>query len=378
MDRQTELALIDELRALKSAKSVFLDEAVGRSPVSHYTDPERFAAEREQLHRRFPTPACHVSELPEPGAFLTRRVAGTDILVTRDRNDAVRAFHNVCRHRGTRLVGETRGCRHRFSCPYHAWTYASSGELLAAPQFDAGFPGVEKSDLGLAPVGCAVRYGFVWIAPAPSDAIPDAPLPPELVEDFTQLGLEDMVIAVEHEERRAANWKILIEGGIEAYHFRVAHRATIGPYFENNLSSYARLGPHLRSVLPRTTLAELPDDDRDAWRLRDHANILYTLFPLGQFLVQQDHVVWIAPVPVAADRTDLRLATLVPKARADDTVHWERNHAITRRTLAEDFDLAESIQAGLTSGANDELLFGRFEGALDVFNRTVAEHLRGR
>lgn len=68
-------------------------------------------------------------------------------------------------------------------------------------------------------------------------------------------------------------------------------------------------------------------------------------------------------------------AMLVPQTRADDVAHWERNHTITRNTLAEDFDIAESIQSGLASGANDELLFGRFEGALSVFKQTVARHL---
>ena len=77
--------------------------------------------------------------------------------------------------------------------------------------------------------------------------------------------------------------------------------------------------------------------------------------------------------PLAADHTELRIATLVPKSEAGDSELWMRNHAITRTTLDEDFALGESIQRGLTSGANAKLTFGRFEGALTAFNQSVAD-----
>ncbi len=81
--------------------------------------------------------------------------------------------------------------------------------------------------------------------------------------------------------------------------FRVAHKKTIGPFYEDNLSTYQKLGPHLRSILPRTSLVDIAQDDPQDWRLRDHANILYNLFPLTSLLVQQDHVVWISQMPLA-------------------------------------------------------------------------------
>jgi phenylpropionate dioxygenase-like ring-hydroxylating dioxygenase large terminal subunit len=176
---------------------------------------------------------------------------------------------------------------------------------------------------------------------------------------------------------RDANWKILVEGGIEAYHFKVAHRATIGPHFEDNLSSYRCFGPHLRSVLPRTSMAKLTEETRDTWRLRDHAQVLYTLFPSTALLVQQDHIAWVSQEPVAAGQTRVRVSTLAPTAEADKTDHWARNHAITTTTLEEDFAIGESAQSTLSSRANTHMLFGRFEGALDAFNKTVEAHLDG-
>ena len=91
----------------------------------------------------------------------------------------------------------------------------------------------------------------------------------------------------------AVNWKILVEGGIEAYHFKVAHAKTIGPHFMDNLSSYRSFGPNLRSVLPRSTLTHLVEQPRQTWNLREHANLIYYFFPTSQLLVQQDHLVWI-------------------------------------------------------------------------------------
>ena len=192
-----------------------------------------------------------------------------------------------------------------------------------------------------------------------------------IAEDLEALGLDDAVIVGEVTQNRRANWKILVEGGIEAYHFRIAHKSTIGPHFEDNLSSYRMFGPHMRSILPRTSMAKLTPDTRSDWRLRDHANVLYSLFPTTQLLVQQDHVAWIRQEPVSAGESILKLVLLAPQGAAGDTAHWARNLEITRTTLDEDFDIGESIQSGLMSGANDEMLFGRFEGALGAFNDTV-------
>ncbi len=371
MDVQTEHELIEELLALKASKSTFLDPDVRRNPVDRYTSPDRFALERERIFKRLPTTVAHVSEISSPGDFVRREVHGVPLLITRNKAGEVNAFVNVCRHRGTRLVDDEAGCRHRFSCPYHAWTYASSGELIGAPHFDAGFPEVDRASLSLKRVACSVRFGFVWVML--SDEATDSfdRYFKGIADDLEALGLGDAVVVGQVTQKRRANWKILVEGGIEAYHFRIAHKSTIGPHFEDNLSSYRMFGPHMRSILPRTSMAKLSPETRSDWRLRDHANVLYTLFPTTQLLVQQDHVAWIRQEPVSPGESILKLVLLAPQGAAEDTAHWARNLEITRTTLDEDFDIGESIQSGLMSGANDDMLFGRFEGALGAFNDTV-------
>ncbi|MEO1042960.1 MAG: SRPBCC family protein [Pseudomonadota bacterium] len=375
MERETELELIDELLGLKAQCSPFLDERTAQNAVSHYTSQERFDRERRAIFQTMPHAVAHVSELKNPGDFMRCEAAGIPLLLTRTANGETRAFINACRHRGTRLVDDDRGCKRRFSCPYHAWTYANTGELLAAPHFDSGFPDQEKSNLGLIELDCAERFGLVWVMPTPETKLDVDTLFAPLAEELSALGMADLTVAAETTETRWANWKILVEGGIEAYHFKVAHRSTIGPFFEDNLSSYRSYGPHMRAVLPRVSLAKLDLSTRDDWRLRDHANILYTLFPSSQLLVQQDHVVWIRSNPKGPGATELRMTTLGPPN--GDTEHWHRNHQITTQTLDEDFVIGESIQATASSGANDHMLFGRFEGALTEFNNTVEIYLKG-
>ena len=222
--------------------------------------------------------------------------------------------------------------------------------------------------MGLKRLGCREAHGWIWAA-ADGDAAPDIDdFLDGLAADFAWLDAGNLAIVHEDVVERAVNWKVLCEGGLESYHFRVAHRDTIGPFFQDNLSSYQTFGRHIRSILPR------------APRCRDGAGGTEPVaapcgqprlfdFPSAQLLVQEDHIVWIRILSLAADRSRLRLATLAPAdadlADPETARHWCKNQDITMRTLAEDFEIGENIQSGLLCGANVALHFGRFEGALD-------------
>jgi phenylpropionate dioxygenase-like ring-hydroxylating dioxygenase large terminal subunit len=377
MERAKQIALLEELQGLKDNGLFFLDDEVAKSPVTRYASQDRFDAEMRDIFRGVPIIACHASELPEPGSFMTRELSGLPVLLTRDRDNTVHAFINVCRHRGARLVREGSGCKNAFSCPYHAWTWGNNGTLRGVPHQKEGFPGLDRDAHALKRLPATERYGLVWVV-ANTDAQPDFDsfLTP-LAGEFAWAEMETLAIAATDTIERKANWKLLAEGGIEAYHFKVTHRDTIGPHFLDNLSSYETLGSHMRSVLPRSSLPELNGTDPAEWDIRTEANVLYTVFPTSQFLVMQDHIGWIELIPLAPDLTRLRLTTLAPKSEItpDKEEHWKRNHAITSVTLNEDFEVNEEVQSGLLSGANESLTFGRYEGALDAFNREIERHL---
>lgn len=374
MQQSTQVRLLGELLGLHARQQPFLDDATASSPVTDYTDTQRFEQEQARIFRAVPRIVAHESELPVDGAFLRRSLNEWPLLIARGDDGAIRVFLNVCRHRGTRLVDDEAGCRQRFSCPYHAWTWNNRGEFVNGPHFEVGFSGVDRDDLGLKTLRSEVRHGFVWLVPDAHDG-PLSSYLAGLEADLDWAGTADLRVHQRDEQTRACNWKFVVEGGIEAYHFRVAHRATIAKLFQDNLSSYTAFGPHLRSVLPRATLPNLTEQPEEMWNIRDHANVLYSIFPSTSLLVQSDHVVWIQLEPEAVDRTRLTVTTLKPADSAAPEGYWDKHHALSLTTLNEDFALAESIQAGLACGANRELRFGRFEGALHCFNETVRQHI---
>ena len=357
--------------------------------VARYVDPDRFERERERLFRRGLVLVAHAGALAEPGDFLTREVAGVPVLLARD-DAGVRAFVNVCRHRGAIVELREQGSCKRFVCPYHAWTYDCSGALVHVRHRE-GFPSLGAEAPGLVALPCIERAGFVWVAADPAATIDvDAELPPALIDELRGLEAEDLESFACETRVYAANWKLIADGGLESYHFKVAHRRTIAKYFLDTVSCFEFIGPHTRSVLPRADLAQLGADlaqlgadlaqlgalPPERWELRARANVLYSVFPSASLLVQSDHVVMILTTPLAVDRTRIELHTLAPKGARGGAreSYWRANHEVTTAALAEDFELAEQIQRGIASGANAVFRLGRFESAI----ATLHEHIDAR
>ena len=381
MNHETQVELLDELLGLRQAQSAYLDEKVTHSSAERYLDEAGFQRERSSVFRGSPIFLAHASELPEEGSFLLRDCLGVPVLLTRDRNGDINAFYNVCRHRGARLVEKESGCRHRFTCPYHAWTWDNTGRLIAIPHREQGFPDLDMTAYGLKRISCKEAFGGIW-------CLLDGHADDDWLDSFLKLIAGDLEwLDIGNHEVHASetrvwdcNWKIIVEGGLEAYHFRVAHAKTIGSLFHDNLSTYRLFGPHIRSILARASVDDLVEVSRNDWRIRQHANVLYNLFPNTALLVQGDHIVWLSFMPLSVSQTQITVTTLRPK-QADpltdkQTAYWDKNHALTVTTLNEDFEIGEKIQAGLAHGVNTSLTFGRFEGALDAFNQTVDHALQ--
>lgn len=373
MDRETELRLIDELLEMRKTQSVGkLNDGVKKSPLTRYTDVAQFDRELTRFYLQQPMLAAHSSQLPEPGSFLRRDWPKTPMLLTRDRDGQVHAMLNVCRHRGAELVSEHSGCKNRLTCPYHAWTYDLDGSLKAVTRAAVGFPELEKDDYGLTHLACEERDGWIWVMPTVGQDLNLTEFLAGMGDELSAFCGTDMEVFAIDERVWNSNWKLMVEGGLEAYHFSIAHSETLGPFFHDNLSSYERFGQHFRSVLAKKALDSLPEIPRDQWDIRDVANVLYSITPSSGVLVEPDHVAMVEFIPQAIDKTLARVITIVPKSdgpRSDKASrHWQANHDLTVRTLNEDYVLAESIQRGLNSGATDHFVFGRFEGALPELN----------
>ena len=184
-----------------------------------YVDPDLYALEIDRIVMRDWILAGHVSELPEPGDFKILTVANESAIVVRGSNGALKAFANVCRHRGSLVCLERRGNVRKFTCPYHGWTYDIDGDLVAARAMPPEF---NKAEYSLRKVSIATVHGLIMISfnsapPTLDNARRD------LAEPMGMFGFENLKVAAYKEYEIAANWKLAVENYQECYHCSTAH-----------------------------------------------------------------------------------------------------------------------------------------------------------
>lgn len=355
-----------------------------RVPVDQYLS-EPLAHQELALLRRHPQPVAGSSRLASPGAWLSLTHFGVPLLLVRQENGRVQAFVNVCRHRGARVVPEGSGSGARaFVCPYHAWTYRPDGGLRGVPEA-FGFPCLQQQESGLRQLATVERAGVVWVVldPAPPADDPGAPINAHLgalMDNLESLaGLRAPVAYAPRSYEVEANWKLLVDGSFEAYHFQVAHRETIAHMFMHNLQVVDEFGLHRRLYLLKSKFSK-DKPEATGFDPRRYGNLTYFFFPNTTILVQPDHAQLSSLEPLGATRTRVHELTLIPEVPPSDKAmaHWEANVALYRRTLAEDYALAESIQAGLASHANEALTFGTFEYSAPRFHAQLREQVAAR
>lgn len=255
-----------------------LAEAPMRNDVSVYTDPVRHEAERRKLFRETPLVACLSADLPEPGSFRLFDETGVPILVVRGDDGAVRAFLNICTHRGARLVREREGKARLFTCWFHGWSYARRGELAAATEAER-FEGGLDDRRHLVPVPAAERCGLVFVKATPeSDMDIDAHLGEFAAElELLQLGraerVKDGVLPV------ASNWKYALDTYGEGYHFAALHRQTLAPYFRNDITVYDRFGPHHRVLFVSRDMEAWTGKPESEWGAEHALGGIHYIFP---------------------------------------------------------------------------------------------------
>ena len=215
------------------------------------------------VHRKVPLPLALSCELPDPGTYKAIDVAGTPVLITRDSAGEVHAMVNVCRHRGAEIVGEGTGKAHRLTCPYHAWSYDLKGCLLGV-YGEETFGGVDKDSMGLRALPAAERAGLVFVSLDPTATIDlDEWLGPELIMLLEAMAL-DRCYHYSTRTLDGPNWKVVIDGYLEGYHFASLHRTTVYRTNFSNMAAFDSWGPHQRNSFALRPIANAVDLPRGA------------------------------------------------------------------------------------------------------------------
>ena len=207
-------------------------------PAHFYTSPEIHAREKERIFQKEWLCMGRVEELDQPGSYLTFRVAGEPIVICKDRQGELRAFSNVCRHRGTQIAfGEPdngtpfgKGCDKTLSCPYHGWTYDMDGRLLNAPH-SAEMEGFDTKDFGLIPLRVDTWAGFLFINFDPAArSLMDVLNEMDFPRTYQPYRYEDFRLASKFSFELDCNWKFVNENLTDIYHIAVLHVNTFGPW----------------------------------------------------------------------------------------------------------------------------------------------------
>ena len=347
-------------------------------PARFYVDPAHFLAERERFFAGMWACVGREEDVPNVGDVAVREVAGESLIVVRGEDGAIRAFYNVCRHRGTRLL-DGAACRvgKRIQCPYHAWTYDLRGRLVGAPHMEEG-DRFAKEDWPLKGVALGVWDGHVFVHLGTN--------PPPLAEQldsvparFAPWGMGDLRRAHRIVYGVAANWKLIIQNFSECLHCPIIHPALqdISHYLsgENEPASPHYLGGRMDlrpgvatlAMGGRSTLAPLPGLD-EAERSRVY---FYALLPNLFLSLHPDYMLTHILRPSACDRTEIVCDLFVhPDAGPDPDLgdiiaFWDQ-------TNRQDWRVSELTQLGLTSRAYSPGPYSDREDLLHAFDRIVA------
>ena len=350
-----------------------------RVPSANYTDKDQFKAELELVFKRVPLMLAFTAELPKPGDYKAMEAVGMPVLINRDKEGRVRAFLNVCSHRGA-PVAEGKGNCTRFTCKYHAWTFGADGKLIGVAEPGA-FGEVDKSQLGLRELPCEERAGMIFVS-----LTPNAPLDLDtyfqgFLEDFDALDFANWTY-LGSRTIEGANWKIAFDGYLEGYHFKSLHAETIFLRTPSNTMHYEGFGPHMRIGFPQHSIADqLGSVPREEWGTRENYGFDFVriFFPNVSIFVAPEitQVAQLFPGPTPdKNRTVLNYLRREPIRDESDREAVEAAMNFFRDvTYQEDYLIGLEIQKGLESGAHNEIVFGRNERGNQFFHEWLNWYL---
>ena len=327
-----------------------------------YTSEAFFELEKTELILKNWQLVCHISNIPKAGDYFTFEIFNERVFVIRGEDKNVRAFHNFCSHRGTKLIDETSGtCNRKITCPYHAWGYDFNGNLIKVPYEDQ-FIDFNKNDHKLKSVEMEIFQGFIFVKLIESD-VPtvNSQFAPYL-DEIEQYKLNEMEPLGRITMRpRNVNWKQIADNYVDALHIPVAHpglSGLVGKSYgvevspnngyihkmwgdgknsrENNLSNklYDKYLPYMD---------HLPKNKQRYW-------VYYRLWPNLAFDIYPEQMDFMQFIPIDAKTTMIReIAYALPDDRRETKAAQYLNWRINRQVNNEDTKLINLVQEGMNT-----------------------------
>lgn len=346
-----------------------------------YSDTVRFELEREHVLAKHWLIAGRTEQIPDTGDWLTFEGHGETVVVTRQPDGSLAAFHNVCAHRGPAIVGEMTGCgAKRFTCPYHGWVYDTTGLVVGVPEREDFNPD-HLEGLRSPAVAAEEWGGWVWINMAGPDEAPSLldGIGPEIADDLGRFNMEDMVLVDVAEWDVPVNYKAIVDGFNEIYHTRQLHGVSPEWVKAARQTSFHIVGDNYMCFVPRSDkldeLAEDPDHHR-------HAICHYVVFPNTVFNCNPEHIQVFTPIPIDVDRTKFLCWELIYDGdlddpeyaayRADTLKRWEH----LQKVVSEDIEIYEQLERTKRSSAYTQNVLNERECKIAHYHENMDRKIR--
>jgi phenylpropionate dioxygenase-like ring-hydroxylating dioxygenase large terminal subunit len=337
---------------------------LSKIPPSSYCDPKIFQRENEQVFRRHWGFACLTTELKRSGAYITSNVGGDNVIVVRDKKK-LRAFHNVCPHRGSEIASGA-GITKEFQCPYHAWTYGLDGQLIRVPGVNT-----LQEQISLQPLRTEIWGPFVFVCSNP-DIEPLSHFYGDLFDyfqnkvDLTEIAsfgtMDEITFEIE------ANWKVVVENSLECYHCAYAHPGLASSIDLRQFEQWTRGwwsaqqapqkvdGNKRGAALGQATYENARVSGLDSARFNFlFPNLYISIWP-GSLGFSTTEI-----TPKGHHRTETRHRRFFHNEVSE--TEQKESHAFIREVINEDIALCESVQRGLDQGVTDQRLMVKRSGS---------------
>ena len=364
-------------RALDHYQNKTTDQAsdVMSNSIDAYVDEDRYQKEVDRIFKRLPLALCLSSELPKDNTHRAMNVIDTPVLITRGKDSKVRAFLNVCRHRGSKICEEGTGKKRNFVCPYHAWTYDHEGKLIGM-YGEKTFGDIKKENFGLIELMCSERSGLVWVMLNPEENFNIDKWLGDFAPELDTLNLKDWHI---HEQREidGPGWKVALDGYLEAYHHNQLHGDTVGKHTVGNLLVLDTYGPHQRLTFGRKTLKDLIDKPVAEWESpQENIRLIHSGFPnLSISGVLGDHCLVSQIFPTSSPNRTITRQTIL-SAKKPETEEELQNtkdfsEMVRQAVVDEDYKIGLEIQSNISHMGSNDFIYGKNEPAVQNYHSWI-------